>query len=258
VIEIPGAPEVNKKDLETEVILLRRKIESQDFSVPSGIINLYGGSTAPSGWLFCDGSVVGREQYPKLFEAIGTNYGSGDGTTTFGLPDLRLRFPRGAGSGSSLGDTANANTHDHAITVAQGSHAHTHGIGHTHGTGNYGGGTGNAGGHTHSVSVPGGGTSITGPVRTATFGSVVQRRTDAPTADTASVNHSHDQNAHSHNVSESNAGGHDHNVNFGGNSGNSSSSNSGNASSDQHGHTSTSATIDHIPAYTVVNYIIKT
>ena len=57
------------------------------------------GTTPPIGWLVCDGSAVSRSTYPQLFAAIGTNWGVGDGSTTFNLPDLRGRTPIGAGTG---------------------------------------------------------------------------------------------------------------------------------------------------------------
>lgn len=53
---------------------------------PVGAIQAFGGSTAPLGWLMCDGSAVSRTTYAALFEVIGTRYGAGDGSTTFNLP----------------------------------------------------------------------------------------------------------------------------------------------------------------------------
>ena len=58
-------------------------------------MTMYGGTTAPTGWLGCDGSTVSRTTYAALFAVIGTIYGSGDGSTTFHLPDMRGRFPMG-------------------------------------------------------------------------------------------------------------------------------------------------------------------
>lgn len=56
--------------------------------IPVGTIASYGGTSTPSyGWLLCDGSAVGRSFYSELFAVIGTFYGSGDGSTTFNLPD---------------------------------------------------------------------------------------------------------------------------------------------------------------------------
>ena len=54
-----------------------------------GSIIPYGGSTAPSGYLLCDGSAVSRTTYSALFTVIGTTYGEGDGNTTFNLPTSR-------------------------------------------------------------------------------------------------------------------------------------------------------------------------
>lgn len=64
--------------------------------VPAGCVMAFaGGGTAPSGWFICDGHEVSRVAYPALFAAIGVTYGSGDGSTTFNLPDFRGRFLRG-------------------------------------------------------------------------------------------------------------------------------------------------------------------
>jgi microcystin-dependent protein len=76
-----------------------------DALVPAGTIIAYGGpvggqSAPPAGWLLCDGSAVSRGDNARLFAAIGTVWGSGDGATTFNLPDLRGRFLRGVDSGS--------------------------------------------------------------------------------------------------------------------------------------------------------------
>lgn len=57
----------------------------------AGVIQMFGGETPPPGWLICDGSTVSRTTYPELFDAIGINWGEGDGSTTFNLPDLRGR-----------------------------------------------------------------------------------------------------------------------------------------------------------------------
>lgn len=56
--------------------------------LPVGSITAYAGKFTPSGWLLCDGSSVSRTDYPELYAAIGTTYGSGDGRTTFNLPML--------------------------------------------------------------------------------------------------------------------------------------------------------------------------
>lgn len=75
-------------------------------SSPTGAVIGFAGSSAPSGWLLCDGSAVSRTTYADLFTAIGTSYGVGDGSTTFNLPDLRGRVPVGVGQGSGLTNRA--------------------------------------------------------------------------------------------------------------------------------------------------------
>lgn len=69
----------------------------------SGMIQMYGGSSAPTGWLLCNGSAVSRSTYATLFAVIGTTYGIGDGSSTFNVPDLRGRSPIGAGTGTGGG-----------------------------------------------------------------------------------------------------------------------------------------------------------
>lgn len=59
--------------------------------VPAGVVADFAGATAPTGWLMCYGQEVSRATYAALFSAIGTTYGTGNGTTTFNLPDCRGR-----------------------------------------------------------------------------------------------------------------------------------------------------------------------
>lgn len=83
--------------------------------ITAGIITPYAGDTAPTGWLLCDGSAVSRTTYSVLFDTIGTTYGSGDGSTTFNVPDLRGAFPVGADSSIDVGDTGGEK--NHTLTV---------------------------------------------------------------------------------------------------------------------------------------------
>jgi microcystin-dependent protein len=66
---------------------------------PAGAVMFFAMSTAPTGWLKADGALVSRTTYATLFAAIGTTFGVGDGSTTFGLPDLRGEFIRGFDDG---------------------------------------------------------------------------------------------------------------------------------------------------------------
>lgn len=65
----------------------------------AGTVVYTGQSSAPTGWLKADGSAVSRTTYANLFNTIGTDFGAGDGSTTFNLPDLRGVFVRGYDNG---------------------------------------------------------------------------------------------------------------------------------------------------------------
>ena len=69
-------------------------------SVPTGSVITWLTATPPSGYLECDGSVINRTTYASLFAVIGTSFGVGDGSTTFGLPDFRGEFLRGFDNGA--------------------------------------------------------------------------------------------------------------------------------------------------------------
>jgi len=69
-----------------------------------GTIQMYGGSSAPTGWLMCDGTAVSRTTYAALYNIIGTSFGTGNGSTTFNVPDFVNRFPYGASAGTDAGN----------------------------------------------------------------------------------------------------------------------------------------------------------
>jgi len=66
-----------------------------------GEIRMFAGNFAPRGWAFCQGQLLSIQQNTALFSILGTTYG-GNGTTTFGLPDLRGRAPLSQGQGPGL------------------------------------------------------------------------------------------------------------------------------------------------------------
>ena len=81
---------------------------SASTGVPAGAIMFFGVMSIPDGWLLCNGANVSRTTYANLFAAIGTNFGSGNGSTTFTLPNLSGRFIEGATSTISVGKTFSA------------------------------------------------------------------------------------------------------------------------------------------------------
>lgn len=100
-----------------------------DYLSPIGSIQIWSGSSLPSDrWLVANGQAVSRTTYAILFQRIGTVYGAGDGTTTFNLPDLQGRFPRGIDASTPLGQKGGADST--TLTEAQvPSRTHFHGVG---------------------------------------------------------------------------------------------------------------------------------
>lgn len=102
----------------------------------SGEMVAFGGSAPPSGWLICDGSIVSRAVYSGLFDAIGTTYGAGNGTTTFALPDSRGKVLMGVSSTHPRGEQGGDETvvltnsqmprHGHGDQTGEDSPDHAH------------------------------------------------------------------------------------------------------------------------------------
>lgn len=109
--------------------------------VPAGIVSAFAGVTAPAGWLMCFGQAVSRTEYSALFTALSTTYGSGDGSTTFNIPDLRGRAIAGVDNmggtaasrltstvltaSNTLGATGGTQTHT-MTTAEMPAHSHTY------------------------------------------------------------------------------------------------------------------------------------
>lgn len=130
-----------------------------DMAMPCGAVISFAGSTGfdAATWVPCDGRALSRTTYNKLFSAIGTTHGAGDGSTTFNVPDLRGLFIVGAGQGSGLTNRAlgsKGGAEAVALTDPNQLPSHTHtgttdngGVGHTH---TVVGNTGSDGAHTHT------------------------------------------------------------------------------------------------------------
>lgn len=93
-------------------------------AIPAGALMPYAGSAAPTGWLLCQGQSVLRTDYPALFAAIGTTYGSADGTH-FTLPDTRGRVPAGFDTGNATGRLNTGGLNAASLGSAGGEQTHT-------------------------------------------------------------------------------------------------------------------------------------
>ena len=236
--------------------------------VPVGTITAYGGATAPTGWLLCDGSAISGS-YTSLIALVGAN-----------TPDLRGRFPMGktaSGTGSTLLGTGGSNTiaegnlpahthgvgtldiqtggaHNHTGTVdAAGSHNHTGTVdaagGHSHGAGSYG-----IGDHDHAIS--GKNTSSTSHTHTGTttVAAGISGGTDVLLGTGSTVSGSVTGTSaavgdHQHTFTTSTVGNHQHTFT------------TSTATAHDHGITgstaSTGSGTDYYQPFTAVNYIIK-
>jgi hypothetical protein len=94
-------------------------------TTPAGTVMAFASSTAPAGYIKCNGTAVSRTVYADMFAVCSTTFGAGDGSTTFNVPDLRGEFlrgwddSRGADSGRAFGSyqAGNVGTHTHNVTV---------------------------------------------------------------------------------------------------------------------------------------------
>ena len=212
---------------------------------PTGAVVMWSGSSAPSGWLECDGSAVSRTTYSALFAVIGTRYGSGDGSSTFNLPNPVDRVAMGIALStaptattlsvsSSLDSLSLGNqsaNHSHTITSNSGnqsanhSHTITSNAGNNSANHSHSGTTANGGNHNHNLS-----NNTVGHSHSYT----------KPNGSTGNANTGTQSANHKHNVS--NHSGHTHTFNTGNQSANHShtiTSNAGNQSA-SHSHTITS------------------
>lgn len=145
-------------------------------ALPVGAITMWSTPTSPSGWLLCDGSAVSRNLYAHLFSVIGTTFGTGDGSTTFNVPNASGRGVRGFGTapfnvfgaiGGNDGFTLAANqlpNHAHTYTEPNSGTGHKHSASQGGGPFNIVSSTGGIQlqGYTENVSGPDTGFSTTG------------------------------------------------------------------------------------------------
>ena len=80
--------------------------------LPAGVIMFYAGTVVPNGWLACNGGVYPRAKYARLFSAIGTRYGAGDGSTTFAIPKAHHQVLEATTTISEVGQVMEAGLPD--------------------------------------------------------------------------------------------------------------------------------------------------
>lgn len=97
-------------------------------AVPIGAVVPYFTEAEPSGttWRICNGQALSRATFDALFALLGTDYGVGDGSTTFNIPDLRNRFLYGLAAGGVLNSAQVGGEATHTLTAAElPDHDHT-------------------------------------------------------------------------------------------------------------------------------------
>lgn len=174
----------------------------------TGSISAFARSSAPTGWLKCNGAAVSRTTYAALFAAIGTTFGAGDGSTTFNLPDLRGEFVRGWDDGRGVDSGRGFGTyqadmflsHHHTATASTDTHSH-----------NFSANTSVAGAHSHTYKQGAGTSATTGGNQT----DATDRNRAYPTATTDSAG------AHYHTLGgTTTSDSHTHTITINGNGGN--------------------------------------
>lgn len=123
--------------LEGVGVYQRHPLGSSALLVPTGSITAYAGASAPGGWLICNGQAIDRQIYYNLFNVIGTLYGSGDGETTFNVPNLKGRHIMGVDVSQEEFDVRGETGGEkkHLLTIDE-MPSHNHNVidpGHNHG-----------------------------------------------------------------------------------------------------------------------------
>jgi len=127
---------------------------SGEFGLPVGAVIHVAMTSAPSGYLKANGAAVSRTTYADLFAAIGTTFGSGDGSTTFNLPDLRGEFVRGWDDSRGVDSSRIMGTWQKGTLNVSDPNFSSYNVASLIGRSNYTGGTGSPSGTTTDPTFP--------------------------------------------------------------------------------------------------------
>jgi len=235
--------------------------------LPPGMIVPFAGdaTSIPEGWLLCDGNEINRASFANLFNIIGTNYGSGDNSSTFNLPDLRGLFLRGVDGGSGNDPNATSrtaanpggNTGDNVgsqqetatgqpstpfSTNTTGNHNHS-GNSDTVGNHSHSGSTSSNGNHSHNLLRPQGGSGAIWGISTNYINEGIGSDGGYPLSVTGTALNTNSTGDHSHTLTTNTTGNHSHNLLI---------NNNGN-----HAHSIIGGDTETRPVNVYVNYIIK-
>ena len=215
----------------------------------TGTIVPWSAASLPTGFLECNGATVSRSTYSALFAIVGTTYGAGNGSTTFGLPDLQNNVPIGKSNNKALASTGGADTVAVASSgnISTSTNTNTSTTTNINVTGNVAGSTANAtlstaqlASHTHTPTAQSHGFQL-GQQGTS-YGRLNPNAVNNPAS--LPLNNAGSGQGHSHNMS----------ANFSG-SGNASSSSSSSSTSNFSGGTANPSVLQ---PYLTIIYIIKT
>ena len=163
--------------------------------IPTATIVPWSSASVPTGFLECNGQAVSRSTYSALFAIVSTTYGTGDGASTFNVPDLQNNVAVGKSNNKALASTGGADTvtttgnvagstANHTLTEAElASHSHSFGALNNQGS---------PAPRTYGISIPGG-----------SLGGGGTTRNNAPTVN---MNNAGSDSGHSHNMSANFAG----------------------------------------------------
>jgi|TARA_R110002020_G_scaffold130034_2_gene291028 microcystin-dependent protein len=213
----------------------------------TGTIVPWSAASLPTGFLECNGATVSRSTYSALFAVVGTTYGAGDGSSTFGLPDLQNNVPVGKSNNKALASTGGADTVAVASSGNISTNTNTTTNTNINVTGNVAGSTANASlstaqlaSHNHTPNAQAHGFQL--GQQGTTYGN--SNPNAVPNAASLPLNNAGSGQGHSHNMS----------ANFSG-SGNASSSSSSSSTSNFSGGTANPSVLQ---PYLTIIYIIKT